>query len=306
MKQKKDEMPVYLEIQNEMMQTHKTRKDLYERLENRLQLPVVSFFTSFSHPVMIEDSDAIMLESVLRDVDTKKGFALFLNSPGGSGLAAERIINVCRSHSRTGEYVVVVPGKAKSAATMVAFGASRIVMGRTSELGPIDPQIRIPGKPYIFSVYNMVAGYDELFRKAVACRGNLEPYLQQLAHYDTREIGEFRSAISLSEDIAIKALRTGMLRRFSKKDIERKIQDFIVPKKVKVHGRPICAEDAKKCGLSIDIVDVKDSIWNEVHKLYMRLDLFVTSPNAAKCIETKQTSLIAPPPETPDEEEEEE
>lgn len=76
-------------------------------------------------------------------MDLSKGLIIMINSPGGDGLAAERIINVCRSYSGTGEYQVIVPGKAKSAATMVCFGASAIYMSPTSELGPVDPQIVI-------------------------------------------------------------------------------------------------------------------------------------------------------------------
>ena len=59
-----------------------------------------------------------------------------INSPGGSGLAAERMINVLRSYSGIGEYWAIVPAKAKSAATMVCLGASKILMGPASELGP--------------------------------------------------------------------------------------------------------------------------------------------------------------------------
>lgn len=298
------EVPEFLKIQDETGQTHRTRKKLYEKLDGEFDMPVVSFFTSFNYPVMIEDVDAIMLESALKDIDTSKGFVLFLNSPGGSGLAAERIIKVCRAYSGTGEYTVAVPSKAKSAATMIAFGASRIVMGRTSELGPIDPQITIPGKKYIFSAHNVVTSYDELFKKAVRCKGNLQPYLQQLANYDAREIAELRSAISLSEDIAIKALKTGMMKRQTSSQIKKKISDFTVPMKMKVHGRPIDAEDAKKCGLLVDIKEPSDPLWNEVQRLYMRLEV-LTSSHVAKCIETSISSFVVSPPEDTDDDEEE-
>ncbi|GAH14065.1 unnamed protein product, partial [marine sediment metagenome] len=44
-------------------------------------------------------------------MDLSKGLALIINSPGGSGLAAERIINVCRSYSGTEEFWAIVPNK---------------------------------------------------------------------------------------------------------------------------------------------------------------------------------------------------
>ena len=88
---------------------------------------------------MIDDSDSTMIEEVLRNLDLSNGLALIINSPGGDGLAAERIINVCRKYSKTNEFWAIVSDKAKSAATMVCFGASKILMSETSELGPIDP-----------------------------------------------------------------------------------------------------------------------------------------------------------------------
>ena len=60
-------------------------------------------------------------------------------------LAAERIVNICRSFSRDNQYSAIVPKMAKSAATVVSMGADEILMSPTSELGPIDPQIVMEG-----------------------------------------------------------------------------------------------------------------------------------------------------------------
>ena len=102
----------------------------------------MSFFTSFAFPVGIADEDADMLEDVLRAaLGQEDELVLMINSPGGDLLAAERIVNICRSHSANGQYAVIVPKMAKSAATMISLGAREIMMSQTSELGPIDPQI---------------------------------------------------------------------------------------------------------------------------------------------------------------------
>jgi len=244
---------------------------------------------------MLEDSDADMLEGVLQKSDLSKGFALLLSSPGGSGLAAERIINLCRSYSGTGKYEVIVPGKAKSAATMICLGASKIIMSKTSEVGSIDPQMTYVEEKQVkrFSVYNIVKSYEDLFSKAVKEKGNLQPYLQQLTNYDSREIAEFRSALSLSEDIAIKTLKMGMLSNISEKEIKRKIKNFLTPEKVKTHGRPIYAQDALNCGLNIESKNLKEKFWSTVYELYVRLSNFVSTNNIAKCIESKDYSFRA-------------
>ncbi|MCL4465127.1 MAG: hypothetical protein M1389_03720 [Chloroflexi bacterium] len=286
--------PVIQRVLAEQKQGHETRQGLFRSLEEQLGRPVVSFFTSFRFPVMIEDADADMLEGVLQKLDLSNGLALLISSPGGDGLAAERIINVCRSYSRTGEYWAIVPAKAKSAATMICFGASKIIMGATSELGPIDPQVAAPDDATlrIFSVFNIVKSYEDLFSQAVKEKGNLEPYLQQLSNYDAREIKEFRAALSLSEDIAIRTLASGMMRDMSEKDIKDKIKIFLTPERTKTHGRPIYAKEAADCCLEIELKDVTDRFWEVVYELNIRTSSFV-SGEATKCIESKNHSFFA-------------
>jgi ClpP class serine protease len=220
--------PVIGRVQEEQGQGHATRVKLFTELEKELGRPVVSFFTSLTQPVMIEDDDADIIEGILQGIDLSNGLALFISSHGGDGLAAERILNVCRNYSGTGEFQAIVPAKAKSAATMVCFGASKILMGATSELGPIDPQITLveDGRTKWFSLYNIVESYKDLFERAVKETGNLQPYLQQLANYDQREIKEYESAIALSNDIAVRALASGMMNGKSEAAIEKKIQIF--------------------------------------------------------------------------------
>ncbi|HEV7937735.1 MAG TPA: hypothetical protein VGP18_06895 [Solirubrobacteraceae bacterium] len=243
---------------------------------------------------MIQDDDADMLEGVLQSLDLSKGLALLISSPGGDGLAAERIVNMCRSYSGTGEFWAIVPGKAKSAATIVCFGASKITMGPTSELGPVDPQLNEGGN--VFSVYNLVASYEDLFGRAVGDKaGNMQPYLQQLEHYDEREIAEFRSAIELSKDIAARLLGTGMMSKRAEKTIMDKIKMFLTPEQTKAHGRPIYRDEAGKCGLNIEPIEPDSDFWSTVYALYIRSNNLVQT-TASKCIESIEHSYTAEPP----------
>ena len=138
-----DGTPIFNTISQEVYQLPETRTKLYRKVQSQLGKPIVCYFTSQVYPVMIQDSDADMLEAILRSMRLENGFALVCSSLGGDGLTAERIINICRSYSGTGSYDIIVPGKAKSAATVICFGAQKIIMSKTSELGPIDPQIVI-------------------------------------------------------------------------------------------------------------------------------------------------------------------
>lgn len=288
--------PTFQKVKEEQKQHHSTRKTLYKQIERLIGLPVVSFCTSFVYPVMIEDGDAEMLEALLRACDLSKGLALIINSHGGSGLAAERMIRVCKSYSGTGDYIAIVPGKAKSAATMICLGASKIIMGKTSELGPVDPQVTITEdkKTSLFSVYNIVKSYENLFDRAVNAEGKIEPYLQQLSNYDEREIAEYKTALDLSDDIAIRALKGCMLKNMPEDDIKKKIGIFLIPeKRTKVHGRPIYADDASNCGLSIDLRPVNDQLWGLLYELYIRLDNFVSIDRNSKVMECCEKSFSA-------------
>ena len=128
------EKSTYSRILEETGQAHATRAELFKQIEGHIRRPLVAFFTSFRHPVDIDDGDADRLQDVLQRMDLSSGLALMLSSPGGNGIASERIINICRSYSGTGEYWVIVPGKAKSAATIICLGASKILMAPTSEV----------------------------------------------------------------------------------------------------------------------------------------------------------------------------
>lgn len=292
--EKCNQRPVQQRVNDEVMQGHSTRCRLIEKVEALLDRPVLAYFTSFIRPVMIDDEDAAMLEDVLRTMDLTKGLALVINSPGGSGLAAERIIHLCRQYSGTSEYFAVVPNKAKSAATMVCLGASKIFMGISSELGPIDPQITVRegDSSKIFSVCNLVDSYKKLFDRAIKTKGNLEPFLQQLNHYDERAIKEMERAISLSEDIAIKSLKSGMLSSETEPAIRKKIKDFLTPEGKKDHGRPIYHLECSKAGLDVEYVKPEDELWGALYELHVRGNRCV-SMGCTKLIETVRSSIVS-------------
>ncbi len=281
-------------ILEEQSQAHPTRVNLYSKIEEYFKKKVLCYYTSFSHPVMVDDADAAMIEAVLQKTDLTKGLLMIISSPGGDGLAAERIINICRSYTPDGNYSVLVPDKAKSAATMVCFGSQEIYMSKTSELGPVDPQLTISenGQRKRFSVCNVIESYRELFEGAANATGHLEPFLQQLQRYDAREIKEYEDAVALAQDISIRSLASGMMKGATNKDIEKKISVFLTPKQKRSHGRPIYHDEALHCGLKINLLEVTSEIWGVITELNMRLDNFVNN-HAVKCIETLDRSFSA-------------
>lgn len=88
--------------------------------------------------IAIADQDIHALMEVTSDLHGPD-LDVILHSPGGSPEAAEAIVRYLRSRFRN--IRVIVPNFAKSAATMIACSANKIVMGKHSFLGPTDPQI---------------------------------------------------------------------------------------------------------------------------------------------------------------------
>lgn len=290
---------IHAQILHELGQTPDTRFHLYRKIERNLSgRKLVAFFTSFEYPVQIDDGDVDMVQGVLKNTDVSKGLVLMISSPGGIGLSAERIVNICKAYSGTNDFWAIIPGKAKSAATMISLGASKVFMAASSELGPVDPQfpISIGGRIRYFSAHGLVKTYDSLFSRAVKSTGRIEPYIQQLDRYDSREINDYRSAIKLSEDITIKLLKNGMMKKKTLNQIKKDIKVFLDPQAgTLTHGRPIFIKEAKYCGVNIDEINVNSSFWNDVYQLYARLETFV-SRQASKAVESGSEAFFVPPP----------
>lgn len=90
--------------------------------------------------IALQDVQGLM--EVFRGLDPALGLDLILHSPGGDPNAAASIVQYMRN--KFDDVRVVVPLAAMSAATMWALSADSILMGKHSQLGPIDPQLPNP------------------------------------------------------------------------------------------------------------------------------------------------------------------
>lgn len=287
----------FIKIQKEVHQDHSLRKELLEKIsELRDGRCVVSFFISFYSQAPLAQVDADMIEEVLCSSDTSKGVTLLLDAPGGDGLAAERIIQLCRKYSK-GDFETVVAARAKSAATMVCLGSDRILMSPTSELGPIDPQIPMKmGDHYEWvAAHHVIRTYDQLMGSAVALKeGHIEPFLQQLAQFNAIQIEQLRATTKLAEHIAVSSLKKGMMKKRAEKTIKTKIKCFTDPDVTLSHGRALNIEHLEDLGLEILEVDLASDLWKTIRDLYVRSSFVVDSGESGrKLLETFDSSYRA-------------
>lgn len=223
---------------------------------------------------------------------------LVLNSLGGVPLAAEKIIKLLSEYSDN-DYWVIIPGSAKSAATMVCLGASKIILSPISELGPIDLQISRGEDLPTLPAYSIVNAYDKLMDLGINLREDqqIDPILQQLQSFNPGDIEYFRKVNELSIDMAVKVLKNCMMKKISKKKIENIIAIFTDPEKSKLHGRPIYVSDIEDIDkdeyFNIKCINTTDDIWQTITEYHIRMTTHMRVTNAAKIIESEENSLIA-------------
>ena len=95
--------------------------------------------------IVIFDDDSLTsfhanrVYDAVKDLNSSKDILVIINSGGGEIGPAYLMSKTCKRLCKD-KFVVSIPRKAKSAATLMALGANELHMGLLSELGPIDPQ----------------------------------------------------------------------------------------------------------------------------------------------------------------------
>lgn len=215
--------------------------------------------------------DQILSESVtyfaevLQGLDNTRDLHLLLCSPGGDGETAIRLARMAQAVSK--RLVVVVPESAKSAATILALGAHEIIMGPTSDLGPIDPQILVQDRGFV-SAKDLIAAVDRAM-KEVEERPNTYPLqAAMLGGIDATTVQFARSALSRTADLAKQAIASNPDRSSEEiKALHSKIDKPLI-KAPHSHGALIGAEEAKVAGLPVTELEPTGDQWRRIWSLW--------------------------------------
>jgi ClpP class serine protease len=121
------------------------RRKYLKKLHSKTNRNIICYYSAFlSKPQVFgtdlsdDDKNAFMMS--IHQLDRSKGIDLFLHTPGGSVAAAESLVDYLQQMFGK-DMRAIVPQIAMSAGTMLACSCKSIVMGRHSNLGPIDPQV---------------------------------------------------------------------------------------------------------------------------------------------------------------------
>jgi hypothetical protein len=214
-----------------------------------------------------EDLNGFM--SVIYGMDFARGLTLILHTPGGLPNAAETIVAYLRSKFRSIE--VIVPTFAMSAGTMVSLASDRVVMGRQSQLGPIDPQLQLPTQGRFVSARAIVEQFD---RAKTDIGGDLSlahVWAPALASLGPALLQEAQNALAYGEDMVARWLAQYMFRRRKNRaDLGKQVaKHFNDASTHKSHGRRIDRAEARKVGVVVEDLepnpDLQDAVLTAYH-----------------------------------------
>src|SRR5271157_1997525 len=261
----------------------------------------IGFLCSERENASIDSDDISAFGDVLLSVGEVDELNLIINSPGGDGTIAEKIIELCRAYCKT--FRVIVPNRAKSAATIIALGADEIVMGYCSELGPIDAQIVVTmsGVPHYISAQSFIDARDNLakrFEEAKTKKLDVRPVLQQIASLDSAFIDHCEKLMDFSREVAKKYLSKYMFSKMAPAAAQRKAIQNVLEKLsavhiFKVHGRMIDGNYARtNLKLNVRLLAKDDPMWDLIWNYYVRADVLMSRNGVSKLLESKYEMLM--------------
>ncbi len=229
--------------------------------------PLLVYFSQLDQEINHTDPDD--LSEILSGMP-KGELDIFIQTPGGNVDATEKIISILRQRSTA--YRVVVPSWAKSAGTVLALSADKIVLGVNSELGPIDPQ------------WQTAIGYIpcELFINDPA-----QPHhIQKLAELHVQR----------NRTLAKQLLSKGMMSRKTPQEIDDVLSKISSSNGYLSHGAVIDYAEAKALDLNVEYLAPEDDLWKKFWLLYCLYDFDTKRDNLAKVFEGALNSISRPKP----------
>ncbi|MCM8580411.1 serine protease [Accumulibacter sp.] len=254
------------------------RKRLYKKIEAFTESKVLCFVTGDRQNLEIQIApDALdHFTEHLDRIGVTKRIALVVYSRGGNTLAGWSIVNLIKQFCD--EFQVIIPYKAHSTATLIALGASSIMMTKQATLGPIDPSVNGPLNPQMPGPNIMarvpvsvesVSGYLE-FAKSVGIQSESEVgklVLDLASRINPLVLGNVYRSRSQIRMLG-KRLLAGHMTDQSKID---KILDFLCSESGSHDYTINRREAANELGLTITKPDdVKYKVINALHQDYTR------------------------------------
>jgi hypothetical protein len=177
------------------------------------------------------------------------------------------LINLAHTKVGTGRLRVIIPDFAKSAGTLMALGANKILMSDTSELGPIDPQLSFDdgqGNRIFPSVLCILDAYNQ-YAEALKKDPNDPVARMMMAKLHPATVRLFETVRDRAKSFAETQLKKW---NNPSGNFTQTAADLIDNKKWQSHGQMIGADDALQIGLEVEKLDCSSEIWRNYWQLY--------------------------------------
>ncbi|MFQ5452337.1 MAG: hypothetical protein ACE5DQ_02120 [Candidatus Paceibacterota bacterium] len=276
--------PLFWALQKERY----TRQEHILRIQKKTGHRLLVYFSAQRGAIAPDDIQGFAdllekLEGKDNDLD------LLLQTNGGDIDPAEKIVYMCREKART--LRVIVAERAKSAGTLIALAADKIVMGYASELGPIDPQIFVPQLGEYLPAHSYLDGLKHIADTIdVDDVKQITIYMPLLDKLSPQLLDYCRKAIERSEEFATKWLSRHMLQGNKRKarNIAKKLCN---PAKYKLHGTVIDYKEATDLGLNVEYLPPENELWKAIWLLFSMYSVDANKEGLVKIFESDSISL---------------
>ncbi len=233
-----------------------------------LDQPVITYWNSASGG--IHTSDVVALYGVLRAMGPQDRAALFIKSDGGSGEASLRMVNLLREY--IADLTVLVPLECASAATMLALGADRILMGPLAQLSAVDTSLTHDLSPIDRDNDRVRVSQDELQRVVRLWREQsggdaTNRYEKLFDHVHPLVIGAVDRASALSTRICADILSFHLTDQAKVTQISNTLNSAYPS-----HSYPITLREAQRIGLeAARLPEMANARLLELNELYSEM-----------------------------------
>ncbi len=239
-----------------------SRQDLIRRYQESFNCRLVVLYDE------IRPDGVVYFEDLLFDCRPSEDLHVVLETHGGDEEAAIRLVRQAQAHCR--ELTVIVPEQAKSAGTLFALGAHRILMGPTSDLGPVDPQLWIAADDDYWPAKLLIAAYEQA-AEAVRTDPDTYPFhAMLLADVRAIEIQAARDAIADSPRAVRQAVSANPARSESKVEELSKVLNEKLVEESLYHAATLPATTARDYGLPVEALEPSSRQWQMIWRLWMR------------------------------------
>lgn len=241
--------------------------------------------------IAINMDDYYVIADLLRDVSDGT-LDVYIETPGGSGEAAEAIVTFLRSKYKQINFVV--SGEAKSAGTIIVLSGNEISMTKTGSLGPIDAQMPI-GRGMV-SAHDYMEWVNKKQEEAIK-NGVLNAFdATMIAQITPGELNGVNNALEYAHDLVVKWLPkykfknwkiteargevvTPKMREDRAKEIAMALTDH---SKWRSHGRSLGIPELNSIKLKINSISDDSTVGNIVNRIQVVLRLIYSTTSIYK------------------------